>query len=239
MKIALALAVAVVDITTCLTLARAQVSSSVQLADALPTPPSTGIPDGRKPAGSRGSCEETGTPLTPLLPVTDSGYSGLTLKEHPTFWFFVPYKTNNAISGKFFLEDGEENILYRTSFKLPKTPGFVSVSIPQEKTLEVNKQYHWQFKIYCLSGKSYQPGFVLHEGLVQRVALPDLENQLKKATLTERIALYIANKMWYDVPAELAKIRRHPEDWANLLRAMGLEQLEVEPIAGAVMPAQN
>jgi hypothetical protein len=78
-------------------------------------------------------------------------------------------------------------------------PRFVSVSIPQEKTLQVNNQYRWHFKIYCLSERSYQAGFVFHEGLVQRVALPDLETQLKTATLTERIALYIANKMWYAV----------------------------------------
>jgi hypothetical protein len=259
LKPALALTLVLIEITSCLEIAQAQFSPSIQVVseppppvgsgpphrdtagtEVQPPPPVDGAPPEREPAGTRGSCEKTNQPFTPLLPVTKSGFSGYTLTEHPTFWFYVPYKTNSISSGKFSLEDEEGNTFYRTSFKLPNTPGFVSISIPTtEKPLEKNKQYRWTFTLYCASQDPSELPRVWHRGTVQRVDMPALETQLKTATLEERINLYLENSIWYDAPTDLAKIRERPQVWRNLLKAMGLEQLAQEAIAGSVVPIEK
>jgi hypothetical protein len=205
-------------------------------------PPVEGRPDPREPAGTRGGCEVTDTPFTPLLPISSPGtrFSGYTLTGHPTFWFYVPYKTSSIRSGKFSLEDEQEQKpIYQTDFKLPETPGFVSIRIPiQEKALEKNKLYKWTFTLFCASPDSTpdeEDSFVFHQGLVQRVEKPSLETQLKTATLSRRINLYVENNIWYDASIDLVETHALPEAWLNLLRAIGLEQLVQTPITGAVV----
>lgn len=199
-------------------------------------PPVDGIPPERVPAGTRGSCEKTDQPFTPLLPVSKSGFSGYTLTEHPNFWFYIPYKTSSVSSGKLSIEDQEGNTYYRASVKLPNTPGFVSISIPTtEQPLEKNKTYNWKFTLSCASQDSEQPPQVWHMGTVQRVDMPALEIQLKTASLEERTNLYIKNNIWYDASIYLVKIHDSPQAWRNLLKAIGLEQLAQEPIVGSVV----
>ncbi|MDP8963725.1 MAG: DUF928 domain-containing protein [Cyanobacteriota bacterium] len=268
MKLALAIALALIEITSCLQIAQAQLSSSLQGVSDPPPPPVTdrpkpliptgtgvsepppppvdGSPPERQPAGTRGPCENTtGTPFTPLLPVDKSGFSGYTLTEHPTFWFYIPYKTSSVSSGKFSIEDQQGNTLYQTYVRLPNTPGFVSVSIPTtEKPLEKNKQYRWNFTLSCASQETsespnqeiWELPNVLHTGIVQRVDMPALESQLKTATLEQRINLYVENGIWYDAPTDLAKSNERSQAWRNLLKSLRLEQLANEAIAGEVVP---
>jgi hypothetical protein len=236
--------VVMADITCRLLPAQTQINPSLQVASDPPKPPRRGTPDGREPAGSRGSCEKNSTlsvPFTPLLPpASDDGFLGVTLKERPTFWFYIPYKMDSVKSGSFVLREREGNVVYPIDFKLPKTPGFVSVSIPDTaKPLEKNKQYIWKFVLYCASQNSDQPPSISHEGLVQRGDMDNVEIQLRTAKLPERIKLYIDNKIWYDASSDLAQIHSLSQVWRNLLTAIGLEELEQEPIAGSVVPIEN
>lgn len=74
---------------------------------------------------------------------------------------------------------------------------------------------------------------------MERVDLAGLETQLKTAKLEERIKLYVDNKIWYDASIDLANIRDRPQAWLYLLRAVRLEQLKEEAIAGEVVPIQK
>ena len=227
-----------VALTTCLTPVQAHIYYSLQIASDSPKPlPRRVAPPRRKPAGTRGPCEETAIPFTPLLPETDAEYSGSTLKERPTFWFYVPYKSSSVSSGEFAIVDVEGNQLYRVDFKLPEKPGFVSVSIPTtEQPLEKNKQYRWTFVLHCTDQTSEQP--IYHRGLVERVDLPSIEAQLPTASWEKRLNLYLENRIWYDASADLAQIRNVPQVWLKLLRAMGLAELRQEAIAGSVVPIE-
>src|SRR5919199_3233516 len=214
------LALEFVAITSFLEIAQPQLSPNIQGVSQQPTPPiPPGIPPERIPKGTRGPCENTDYPFTPILPVIPkSEFSGYTLTGHPSFWFYVPYKTSSVSSGKFSLEDEQKNTFYRTSVKLPNTPGFVSVSIPTtEKPLEQNKQYRWTFTLSCASQNSSEPPKVWHTGRVQKVDMPALETQLKTAKLEERTNLYVENSIWYDAPSDLAKSKDFPQAWGNLL----------------------
>ena len=183
-------------------------------------PSPEGAPGGREPSGTRrGYCEETDTPFTPLLPVSESGFSGLTLTEHPTFWFYIPYQTSSISSGQFSLTYQEDNVIYWASFQLPETPGFVKVSIPKEApSLANNQEYRWHFELTCTSTASSSEEKVWHRGVVQRVELADVETQLNTAGLLQRVNLYLANSIWYDASTELVEISDTPQAWRQLLQ---------------------
>ncbi|MBE9129247.1 MULTISPECIES: DUF928 domain-containing protein [unclassified Coleofasciculus] len=232
--------IGLLEITSFLAPTQAKLSQTSPKASDPQKPPRSGSPDGREPGGTRGPCEDVGSPFTPLLPVTDSEFSGFTLTEYPTFWFYIPYQTSSVSSGKFTLEDREENLVYRLRFKLPETPGFVRVSLPTtEKALEKNKDYRWTLMLYCTSPGSSERDRVWHQGWVERLEMPELESLVQTAPLTQQLELYIENNIWYDASINLPQIRNSPTDWERLLRAIGLEELEQEAIAGDVEGMEN
>lgn len=196
--------------------------------------PDNGTPkSGREPAGSRGPCGEDKDALfTPLLPVTDSvadsKFYGKTLSGNPSFWFYISYKGGSVSEGKFSIDDSDGNLVYETVLKVPKTPGFVSISMPaEEKQLETNKQYRWKFIVYCVSeDPADNSQSVWHTGLVERVDMPDFETQVNAATAEERINLYINNGILYDAATDLVTNPKLSKNWANLLNAIGLPELE-------------
>lgn len=214
----------------------AQISPKIQLAGDPPTPPPTPPPEGGDDSATRSEfCENTKRTLKPLMRRNDGVFSGLTLRERPTFWFYVPYQSKIVSEGKFVLEDEEGNLVFRRFFKLLKTPGFVSFTIPMtEKPLEKNKQYRWSFTLYCQSPTSSEPKSEMREGQVQRIDMANLQTQLKTAKPEERIKLYIDNKLWYDAASDFANNREFPEPWVKWLEAAGLEDLKQESIGGEV-----
>jgi hypothetical protein len=240
MKIFRAIGLVFIDIISCFTITQAQPTSSLKVASDPPTPPDSGTPDKRKPSNKSWSLRGNRETAYSVITSTESGFSGYTLSEHPTFWFYVPYKTSSVSSGQFSLEDIEGNPFYQTSFHLPNTPGFVSVSIPiTEKSLEKNKLYNWTFTLSCASKDSEQPNVVFHRGVVQRVDRADIKTQLNSASVRNIVNLYLENSIWYDAPKDLVEIRKVRQAWLDLFKAMNLEQLEQEPIAGSVVPIEQ
>jgi Domain of Unknown Function (DUF928) len=233
----LASMLAVMNVTNCLVLGQVQLSLNNLIVSDTQKPPVDNRPNDRKPTGTRGPCEDTaGVPFTPLLPRQGSDFSASTITGYPTFWFYVPYSNQSISYGTFSLEDAAGNRIYKLNFKLPETPGIVSVYIPkQQKPLEVNNTYRWYFRLYCSSQKSSESNSVFHTGLVQRVTQEKVGAQLQSATIDNRATIYITNKLWYDMP-DLAQIHNRPSDWMNLLKAMGLEELKEAKITGSVQP---
>ncbi|GAA6614783.1 DUF928 domain-containing protein [Scytonema sp. NUACC26] len=196
-----------------------------------------GRPSRRGGTGSRGNCPSVEVPLIALIPEKNVG---LVVEANATFWVFVPYQPNDVRSGEFILQDRANNEIYRASFAPSERPGITSISLPSIVPLEVNKTYQIYFKLYCNQQQS-DPVFV--RGWVQRAALtPNLERQLKAATTpSDRIKIYIQNDIWYSALTELAKLRlTEPKntalynEWANLLRSVGLENLVQKPLVGEV-----
>lgn len=215
-----------------------------------PKLPSSGAPSGRqRGAAGRGNClNNVSIPLTAVVPsikqVTQHKYSaivatsiwGLTVRERPTFLFYVPYTQNSAI-GEFVLQDSEDNDVYRAPVTLPQEPGIIRLQLPQESApLAVDKMYHWYFKVRCIQGIA-SPVFV--EGWVQRVDLnPTVASQIATApSLPQQVALYAENGIWYDTAAILAQMRVQnmadavsKADWYDLLKTIDLSPLASEAI---------
>ncbi len=232
---ALASMLAVMNVTNCLVWGQVQLSLNNLIVSDTQKPRVDDRTNDRKPTGTRGPCEETaGVPFTPLLPRQGSDFSASTITGYPTFWFYVPYSSQSISYGTFSLEDVAGNRIYKQNFKLPENPGIVSIQLPkEEQPLEVNKTYRWYFRLYCSSQRLSEPSSVYHTGLVQRVTQEKIDAQLQSAMIGNRASIYIANQLWYDIP-DLAQIRSRPNDWMNILKAIGLEELKEEKITGSV-----
>lgn len=206
--------------------------------NAPPPPSTTGAPgQGVDGAGARGCLESepiaqtSKKPLTALVPVYSASEVvwGVTTAEHPTLWFYVPYL--RPATGKFVLQDGEENSVYEADLTLPETPGVVSISLPSTAPpLEIGKPYHWYFKVYC---QSQQPPFFVDGWITRNSLNPALTSQLEQATPQQRIALYAANGIWHEAltsAAELRSANPNAPEWTALLEAVGLDAIAIEPI---------
>jgi len=250
----------IVSLTTTFSPATAQVESSntvfepISIPSLLPNLPpqgGNGTPTTNNGTGTRGDCEYKEGDLV-LTRMAGGKNFQLTVSEYPTFWVYVPYGSDKVSSGEFSIQQGENDI-YRATFKLPATPGIVSVTIPKTETpLEPDKTYRWYVEISCpASTQSPQVATRLAPasltGFVRRVAQsPELEAELNQAkNPLERVAAYAKHDIWYDMLTELAQLRlEYPEDsilesiWLELLEdeRIGLKEIKQEPITGSVIP---
>lgn len=215
-----------------------------------PPPPSIGG------TGSRGDCIATTIPLTHLVGHYGSWDLTLTTQEYPTFWFYVPYTSEEATSGEFSLQDsGASEEYWSATFELPEnsnqaTPGIVSITLPETvKPLEPNRQYQWFFDLNCPT-----PEMVSNErttaasvyGLVERQnpsdVNPDFEAELNEATHPLEMAeVYANNGIGFDALTQFAQVRLdYPdseplnEEWRRFLTSMGFGHVSEEPLSGSV-----
>ncbi|HEY9666900.1 MAG TPA: DUF928 domain-containing protein [Coleofasciculaceae cyanobacterium] len=192
--------------------------------------PTTGTPNGRRtPGGTRPelseACQQTDKPLTALVP--ENG-KGLTTAEHPIFWFYIPYASEEIHSIEFSLHDrNETTTLYRTSLQLSKIPGVVGIPLPPspEHALKLNESYHWRLIVNCDRTETSENILEL-DGWVTRVQQ--------------------SSNPWYDELTKLAKRYlsepQNPEvkdAWEKLLKSVGLEELAQAPLVSSVSNSKN
>ncbi|MBW4564525.1 MAG: DUF928 domain-containing protein [Mojavia pulchra JT2-VF2] len=211
-----------------------------EIFNAPPPPPDIKAPGNRTAGGKRGCSvmsEQLATSsdkrLTALVPVYGSGNAelvfGLTTLSQPTFWFYVPYVT--TASAEFVLQNEAGQTVYKRPVSLSGKPGIITISLPSTAfSLEIGKRYHWYFDVYC----SPQQPPVYVDGWIKRVELnATVKNQLEKATLKQRAALYATNGIWYNyltASSELRRLDPKRNDWVKILQFIGLNNIASEPI---------
>jgi hypothetical protein len=217
-------------------------NNSVPVAFDPPPPPDQGAPGDREgTAGRCDNCPPVYPPLTALVPTyktSDQVQSvwGFTLAEHPTFWFYIPEQITPDNLPVFVLQDENSLEIYKTTLQATgMQPGVVSFHLPETVApLEIGKRYHW---IFAVEG-------VFVDGWVERIPPnPKLLSQLKTATPRERVALYAANRIWYEALTTLAVLRQEKPkdttlfaDWATLLGAINLNDITPKPIVQCCIP---
>jgi hypothetical protein len=172
---------------------------------------------------------------------------GLTVAEHPRFWFYVPYSLSTEVPIEFVLQDEsqfglpdkDQTHIYKTTFSVPgQSQGIISLSLPSTvPPLEIGKKYYWKLSI-LFDPEDASTNKIVH-GWIERIApSADLMSQLKAANPREKALLYAKEGVWYEALTTLAELRRtHPRDatlandWASLLRAVDLEDIADKPIA--------
>ncbi len=215
-------------------------------------------PDGRDKGGAgRGpQCPSVDIQLTALVPSDEfqgeaSGaipveyvwVYGKTVEEQPTFWFYVPYDSENVKTAKFTLLDANSYYVRDPVLKKPiepieitlaETPGIIKFRLPYK--LEIDKPYNWYFSIICDPQKpSRNPGV---KGWIQRVEQsPDLLKDLDALPPVRKYLAYAERGIWFDLITNLAEsYRTHQGDktlrieWTQLLNFFHLSELAQEPI---------
>ncbi len=216
--------------------------------------PDNGAPTGRRRGGtSRDGCPTLSKPITALVPgeetldrgegttlakSTSKSFLTSTVTEYPSFLFYIPALPTNVDAGEFVLQNEVGDDVYRTPLRLPQQPGIINVKLIQsvQYSLQINKKYHWYFKVYCEDRKRASDYFFV-DGWIQRVALmPRLNSQLSKASLS-KYRIYLSNNLWYDALTNLTDLRytnSHnaalTKDWDDLLKSIGLQDLIGIPI---------
>ncbi|MGK7940879.1 MAG: DUF928 domain-containing protein [Crocosphaera sp.] len=204
----------------------------------LPPAPETGTPTGKPtPGGTRSPyCPDTSLPITAL-----AAYNGrdFTVSSHPTFWFYLPYTSQDIKEMKFIIEDPQQQSLrniYTTNIERSNKSGIIKIPILNQPqyALEFNKLYRWKLTVYCTENTSGDADFVL-EGWVKRIPIStELNNQLNAGT-QEDYLIYQDNQIWYDAINSLAeKYFANTQDselnsaWLNLLKTINQAKLSQE-----------
>ncbi len=209
-------------------------------------PQSVGVPGNRqvRAGSSRDSCSdlsnskknEKGT-LTALVPVKIEGRINY---EKPKFLIYLPYKSQQNYAYEFVLRDENEEEVYKVKTPIKPKPGIISISLPDNISLQRNKKYVWSFTfIFAEPGTVCNPSQIRSGELVEGAISLDknppnttLLNKLKTANIEEKITIYTEQGWWYDAIINLAELRRkYPNDanikaaWIALLKAENLEEL--------------
>lgn len=210
-----------------------------------PSLPSGGVPGGRRRGGAgRDSCPKAQVPLTALAPqylTNESVVWGLTSRDRPTIWVYIPYQLTADYITEFRLEDDNGRLLYQTTVTdaANRSPGIVGIRLPKNAALQVGQRYQWTFSLLCnANGSSYSAPTKFVQGWVQRVAPNDATiDQLPPSRLREKAARYAKAGLWFDALTLLAESRlANPndagltDDWQALLRIEGLDEVARQPI---------
>jgi len=181
-------------------------------------PPKGTATEGGGLGSSSASCNNTGQRLTALVPRNVE--QRLTTSEYPTFWFYVPYSSQEIESREFSLHDRDEKLLYRTSFKTSKTPGIIGIRLPAvpKYALQPNQYYHWYLTIKCQRNARNQILYV--DEWVQRVPLTPENSEIWYDALSRLAEQLLSN-------SENEQLKR---DWMNLLTSAELDSTNVEAI---------
>jgi len=204
-----------------------------------------GLPDNRQSGTTGDPCWVDRLTLTALVPLA----GGETKAEYPTVFWYIPRMSDRdgaapAPAIEFTLKDANGYKIYSAIYPLTKsadgsvgTPGIMSLSLAKPYALAVGQKYTWRLRLACDSKSVDRSTDQLIEGSIKRVALhPNLARRLQQATQEERIVLYARAKLWYDMLAELVKLRRdRPNDpnlaeaWEKLFIAVGLDRVSQLP----------
>ena len=206
-------------------------------------PPGGGAPQGTRGGASRGDmCIQNPTLPSPqqfmVLTPTDSNY-GLTLKERPQFFAYVP--STSARQAFFSLRDENGGVIYQTRFAIARSGGIIQLSLPQSvPALEVGKSYQWGIAILCSDKLRADSPFV--SAWIKRTQPTEkLVEQLKQPPSLEQAKLYGTSGIWYDTLTVLAELKLKQANnasladaWKDLLGTVGLGEVASEPMVGRV-----
>jgi hypothetical protein len=191
----------------------------------------------KEPGGSRSA--NIFIPQQPPVTALTPEQGGVTVKEYPSFFVFVPQaiETTESLSAEFSIIDEQDNIIYETIIQLPQQASIIQINIPQTEAktgLEINQTYQWYFAVR--SGLETVETVL---GAIQRVEpSSELVQASENTTLQQLLEIYQQEGIWYETLSTLAELRQAEPDkpelinqWKKLLESVGLEDIKDIPLA--------
>ncbi|MDJ1181233.1 DUF928 domain-containing protein [Roseofilum sp. BLCC_M91] len=214
---------------------------SFEIAQAF-NPPGRGAPPRTADAGTRGCSVSEGNtkPLTALVPVKDLA---LTLKSHPTLFWYVPQAEGKTLVFTL-LDKNDETIIYEKEVPAPSESGIVSIELSTEETegLKTNELYHWYLSIVC--DPQDRTGDIIVDGWIERMeANADLKAQIQHSDPETLPKIYAESGIWHDALSAMAKLYNEnlqdgaiASQWETLLRSVQLDAFAQTPILSPSEP---
>lgn len=167
---------------------------------------------------------------------------GKTIASNPTFWFYVPYATEEGVkTASFVLLDTEKHSVLPEPILIEfvKTPGVIEFQLPY--SLEVDRLYNWYFSILCDEIKpSRNPGA---RGWIQRVNTSPALQTAVAADVDRPYRAYIEQGIWFEAVSDLARRYRsnranigYQDDWVGLLDFIERSDLQEAAIVECCQP---
>jgi hypothetical protein len=193
-----------------------------------------GVPSRRISAGSRGgnSCTSSNQPIIALAPLEDPQ---ITTFSSPTLFFYVPQ--TNAQALELVLQDENQEVINKSTFKTPAKSGIVSViSASSTPELKVGKTYRWFFSAVC-DQKERSRDLVVQGSIVRLTPDEKLQKNLVSSDIRERANIYALSGSFTDALTSMAQLRRQrpndtelKTDWQDLLRSVNLGAITDAPL---------
>ena len=171
-----------------------------------------------------------------LMALVPQSNEGLTTKDYPEFWFYIPFdRTSQSPQGQFrLLNEKRKSVLQKPLlFPLPDKKGIVHFSLPTtEKPLLAGERYRWFFKIACVNDQGSQTNITI-DGWIKRVEpSAELVEQLKKTSSQEQYVPYAENNIWYETLSKLAENRTtYQKEWSEILSLFSLTEFKESSIS--------
>lgn len=165
--------------------------------------------------GTRGICSlDQSLPSPSLTVLLPQDKLGLTTRQHPEFFVYIPQTA--ATEAEFLLIDPNGEYEYRARYTLPKTGGVVKIELPESETaLEVGTEYEWMFAIVC--DPDSRDKDIVDGGVVKLTELSSTQTrQLQQAQPLTQAQLYAEYGIWHDAVATLATLQCSERDRSNL-----------------------
>ena len=203
-----------------------------------PAPTDLGAPSSTFSGAIRGNnCNHDSVP--PLLPVVPNEITTFTASARPTLYIYIP--PIDATIAQIGIIDvrAQQLVGEPEEITISASPGILPVSLPKGVSLEPGRLYNWVFSVYCNPQNRERQETV--EGNLLRVEENTIGENLPDTPL-ERAQWYLENRLWYETVAELAALRsRHPSEWQELLKSVGLTDIHAKPLLGSqpVAPERN
>ncbi|GAX40419.1 hypothetical protein NIES4075_13840 [Tolypothrix sp. NIES-4075] len=197
-------------------------------------PAGLGIPRRRVSAGTRGvnSCTSSNQQVIALAPLEDPE---ITTFSHPQLFFYVPQ--TNAQALELVIQDENQEVINKATFKTPAKSGIVSV-IPANSTpeLKIGKTYRWFFSAVC-DQKERSRDLVVQGSIVRLAPDEKLQRDLASSNMRERANIYALSGSFTDALTNLWQLRRQrpndaelKTDWQDLLRSVNLGGIADAPL---------
>jgi hypothetical protein len=181
--------------------------------------------------------------VTNTQDVTDRVW--FTADEYPSVYFYLP--ENWAKNAEFVLYNNKDEVVYSASLVLPgeasesnpRSAGVIEVNLNNRaeelEPLEVGVEYLWEVQVLCdeinRSGNPTVNGWIQKiDEETQAVLNQELETVTDKSKKNQ---IYADNGIWYSLLANIYD-DSNPEDWNNVLRQVGTEEIINTPILGSV-----
>jgi hypothetical protein len=166
-----------------------------------------------------------------LIPLTPLNLVGLTLDQHPTFFWNMPESTAKFLNFSI-LADGETETLYAKELPIPNEAGIIKFTLPQDAPqLKINQTYKWSVNVVCDPEDS--SGNIRMSAWVQRIE-PDafLLQNIKKSDSRNLSNIYGEAGIWYEgLNAIIQQRCTQPNNlavrikWRQFLESAGLNDI--------------